>query len=129
MKKIILFSGNPLLPSDNKPYKLLPYLKKKFPHVAFLPFDPTEELPETYLHTLFILDTVHGLRHVKLFTSLEQFTPSPHNCVHDFDLYMQLKLLQKVGKIHTVNIIGIPQKEALSTIKKEVENLLITSGF
>lgn len=129
MKKIVMVSGNIIFPFDNKPFKLLLFLKKKFPIVDFLPYDPTEELPETHMDTLFILDTVQGLNHVRLFSSLEQFTPSPHTSVHDFDLYMQLNLLKKIRKIHTLNIIGIPQKGVLSTIKREVVKLLTANGF
>ncbi|MEM2974643.1 MAG: hypothetical protein QW112_03415, partial [Candidatus Micrarchaeia archaeon] len=52
-----------------------------------------------------------------------------HKCysLHDFDLAMSLKLMQKMGKLKRVRIIGIPPKypkqKALEELKKKIISL------
>ncbi|MBI2617586.1 hypothetical protein HYW55_05600 [Candidatus Gottesmanbacteria bacterium] len=129
MKRIILVVGNEFLPMDNKPIKLLPFLGKLFPEFHFLHFDPTEELPENIGDSLVCIDTVSGTTNVKCITSLQSFSQPPRNSVHDFDLYTQLSLLQKMGKLKKLFIIGVPQKGNFARIKKEIKEIFTSSGF
>ncbi len=109
----ILVMGNPLLPEDSLPLKLLPKLRKKFPNFEFVEFDPNEGLEEEAKKgPLTIIDTVQGIRKVSLLT--EKDIPRLELCgrcsMHDFDLAWNLKLLAKLGLIGSVRIIGIPPK-------------------
>ena len=42
----VLVLGNPLIPEDSLPLKLLPKLRKKFPRIEFVEFDPNEDIEE-----------------------------------------------------------------------------------
>src|SRR3990167_4102080 len=117
-KKHILIFGNQELEFDSLPLRVLPELKRLFPKIRFEIKDPNEEfeIPEE----LTIIDTVRGIEEVKIFSDLKNFTNHPHISLHDFDLWSQLKFLQKLGKLKKIKIIGvpadIPEKEALEKI-------------
>lgn len=85
----------------------MPRLKKSFPHINFIHFDPTEELPLNNKN-LTIIDTVIGIKKVTKFDDLNQWKSSPRITVHDFDLPISLGILRKLGKINKVTVIGIP---------------------
>ncbi len=98
--------GNPDLQEDSLPIQLIPPLRKKFPHVGFIVKDPNEEwdVPEH----LIAIDTAVGIDRVQEFHSLEQFHTSPRVSMHDFDALAQLRLLQKLGKLKKITIVGVP---------------------
>lgn len=98
--------GNPDLQEDSLPLRLLPRLRNAFPAVRFEAKDPNEEweAPEQ----LIAIDTVVGIDHVQVFHDLGHFDRSPRISMHDFDALTQLRLLAKLGKLKTVNIIGVP---------------------
>jgi len=99
--------GNVLLKNDNLPLRFMDVLRSKFPKHTFLEADPNENfIPE---EGAVIIDTVVGATEVKLYTSPDDFTPAPHVSAHDYDLSFHLRFLQKVGKLQSVRIIGIPQ--------------------
>jgi Ni,Fe-hydrogenase maturation factor len=106
--KILVF-GNPLLKEDNLPLKLMPDLKKIFPKINFIEFDPTEEL-EKQGKDLIILDTIQGIKKITLIDSIEQISKTKLYSMHDFDLGYNLKILKKLKLINSVKIIGIPIK-------------------
>lgn len=103
--KIYVF-GNTDLDCDSLPFRILPQLKKKFPNIEFHVKDPNEEwnINENFI----ILDTVHGIKDVKVFDDLDSFKPPPRITMHDFDAYSNLKMLKKLGKLPKIKIIGIP---------------------
>ena len=123
MKKNVYVLGNPLVDIDNLPIKLLPKLQKHFPGFSFIHFDPTEELPVNNKELIFI-DTVLGLKKVTRFNGLNHWTISPRVGVHDFDLPINLHLMQKLGKIKKVVIIGIPEKGNQQRILAQVSHYL-----
>lgn len=119
MSKIIYVLGNPLLKNDNLPLKLIPYLIKLYPNISFMHHDPTEEL-NIEKKSIILIDTVIGINKVKVFDSLNNFLLSPRNSVHDYDLFLNLSLMKKTGRIKDFTIIGIPPK---MKIKKAIEEL------
>ena len=105
---IIYVFGNPDLKVDSLPIKILPPLQKKFPEIEFRIVDPNEEweIPKE----LVLIDTVQGIKEVKLFNNLEDFSPAPNITMHDFDAYANLRYLEKLGKLKNIKIIGVPNK-------------------
>lgn len=115
--------GNPLLPFDSLPLKLLPQLKKQFPNIDFVTLDPNENI-KPINKQLIIIDTVIGIDKVTLLNDLDKIQLDKIYSLHDFDLGFQLKLLQKIGELEKITILGVPpdiqQQEAL----KQLINLI-----
>ncbi len=61
-----------------------------------------------------ILDTVEGIRKIKIFRNIDEIQKIKSSTVHDFDLGFQLKYLKKIGKIDGATIIGVPMKSSKS---------------
>lgn len=114
--------GNPDLPQDALPIRILDQLRQRFPNVHFEEKDPNEEwaLPEH----LIVVDTVHGIENVTVFNGLESFTSSPRVSMHDFDALTQLRFMQKLGKLGEVTVIGIPPSMDEDTALREVVAIL-----
>lgn len=114
----IFVLGNPDLNFDSAPFRVLPQLKKKFPKIRFEKKDPNEEwdVPEE----LVLIDTIQGIEKITVFRDLKSFISSPRITLHDFDALSNLRLLEKVGKLKKIKIIGlppnIPEKEALEEV-------------
>ena len=111
MPTVIVF-GNPDLPMDSLPLRLVPELKKQFPETAFLVLDPNEEWPfdaargESGEFT--VIDTVLGIEKITVFDDLDHFTVAPRLSVHDFDALAYMLYLRKLGKVKKVAVIGVP---------------------
>jgi hypothetical protein len=124
----IYILGNSLIPNDAIPLRILPKLRRQFPKINFIHFDPTEELPEN-LKELILIDSVVNIIQVTVFNSLEEFENSPRNSVHDYDLSLDLKLLIKLGRMQKVKIIGIPgtynQQKALKEVSEIINSILL----
>ena len=111
--------GNADLAVDSLPIRVLPQLSRLRPdwHFAFRdPLDEWDEVP----NPLVIIDTVMGLENVQVFTDLTPFADAPRVSLHDLDLLAHLQLLQKLGKLKTLTLIGVPPNvtpdEAVSQI-------------
>ncbi|MBM3282863.1 hypothetical protein FJY90_01290 [Candidatus Gottesmanbacteria bacterium] len=124
MKKTVYVLGNPVVPSDGLPLKIVSKLQKRLPEFSFVHFDPTEEINLETQQELILIDTVIGIKQVTKFDNLKKFLLSPRVSVHDFDLSVSLRLLEKLGKIKKVTIIGMPTKGKLPAIISQVENIL-----
>ncbi len=98
--------GNPDLALDSLPLRILERLRRDLPSVSFSHKDPNEswELGPDAV----ILDTVVGLAEPRIFHGLEDFEHAPRMTVHDFDLYAELRLRQKIGHLPKLTIIGLP---------------------
>lgn len=111
--------GNPDLAADALPLRLLPELQRAFPKLRFKQQDPLEEWPT--LPRLVIIDTVRGLKRVRAFTTLDDFTAPPHVTMHDFDLATELRLRAKLNQLPPFVILGVPpelnEAEALAQLK------------
>jgi len=120
--KILVF-GNSLVKEDSLPLQILPQLKKVFPEIEFREFDTAEDL-EKETGELTILDTVKGIRKVKIFTEIDSFTDSPLYSLHDFDLLFSLKLLKKMKLVKKVTIIGVPSDKDREKTIEDVSNAI-----
>lgn len=114
-KNTIHIFGNPLLDFDNLPLKLAPKLKKLFPEIDFVIADPNENL-KPINKKLIIIDAVESIKKVVVIDDLEQIQTQKIYSLHDFDLAFNLKLLQKIGKLRSVKIFGVP----MNADKKEI---------
>lgn len=120
---IYLF-GNPILKEDSLPLKLLPYLKKNFPQINFIIKDPTENWIENEKEVV-IIDTVLGINKVKVFNSLSDFEETGKRVsLHDYDLYLDLNLMKKLGILKKIKIIGVPQNKPFQEVFKDLEIIL-----
>ena len=115
--------GNPEYEPDSLPLKLLPGLKKRLPGVSFVVKDPNEEWDDMP-NPLIIIDTVQGIKEVTVFDSLDQFAATPRVTVHDFDLGMKLRWLQKLGKLTLFKIIGVPPLSNLTILQEKIIEIL-----
>jgi hypothetical protein len=117
--------GNPDLPEDSLPLRILPELKKKLRGIRFLVLDPNEEWDVPQEVT--IIDTVQGIDTVKVFDDLNAFDAAPRVSMHDFDALANLRLLKKLGKIKNVKIIGLPPQMAEDAAVKAAAALLTST--
>lgn len=123
---IVYVFGNPDLPQDALPIRILGQLRQRFPSVHFEEKDSNEEwaLPEH----LIVIDTVQGIESVTVFNGLESFMSSPRVSMHDFDALTQLRLMQKLGKLKTVTVIGVPptlgEHRAVKDVAEALQNLI-----
>lgn len=123
--------GNPDVPEDALPIRLVPELRKSCPNITFEVKDPNEEwdVPER----LVVIDTIIGSDGIRVFEDLDGFERSPRVSMHDFDALTQLRLLQKLGKVKTVTVIGVPsamdEAEALRSVITELLRLSRGSGI
>lgn len=118
--------GNRELGFDSLPLRLLPRLRKEFLGIDFIELDPNEdwEIPDPFR----IIDTVQGLPDVHIFHGLSEFESAPTVSVHDFDALFNLRYLQKLGKIGTTEIVGVPpsmdENAALPKVRAALRELL-----
>lgn len=126
MKKKVYVLGNPIFGIDNMPLKILHQLQKELPHIQFIPIDPTEEFPLDTTKDVILIDTVKGIKDVAKFTGLDYWACSPRISLHDFDLPVSLGLLEKLGKIESVTIIGLPARGNKKKIVDQVVRILTT---
>jgi Ni,Fe-hydrogenase maturation factor len=105
----ILVVGNPLVPEDSIPVRLLPDLRKAFPKFEFEEIDGVENI-EDEGRDLVIIDSATTIKKVEIITDLDSIRLEKIYTMHDFDLGITLKLLKKMGKIDSVLIFAVPQK-------------------
>lgn len=132
--KVFVF-GNPDLEMDSLPLRMLPKLRQIFSEVEFIVQDPNEELiwGDNEMGDLVVLDTALGTTEVTVFNDLEKFISPPRVSMHDFDVFTNLRLLKKLGKIKSIKIITIPaNKKTLSeltdSVIAEIRRALIASS-
>ena len=116
--------GNQELPMDSLPVRILERLRLAYPSASFVHKDPNEswELEPDAV----ILDTVVGLAEPAIFRDLAAFERAPRLTVHDFDLYAELRLRQKIGRLPNLTIIGLPPQITDEDAVKAVGRLLDT---
>lgn len=129
MKKTVYVLGNPLINIDSLPIKLLPKLRLLCPQIHFEILDPTEEIQLKNTQDLILIDSVIGIDKVTIFHDLDFFAYSPRVTIHDYDLPINLKLMQKLGKIKKFTIIGVPANGNKQKILNEIINLLYIHGY
>ena len=122
-KYVISVFGNEVDNHDNTVIQLVPLLRVTFPQVNFLIQDPTESI-EPAGDPWIILDTAIGIDHVTLVTSLGDLEHVKGASVHDFDVYMDLRLRAKISPLPALFIILVPQGDNISHAAKHVVELL-----
>jgi Ni,Fe-hydrogenase maturation factor len=116
--------GNEYVAEDKEAIEVVRELQNTVEGVSFIFLEPNEDVPFADEPRVVILDTVQGIQDVALVEGdeLDGLLLSPRGSVHDFDLVFQLRYLEKLGKLGTVTLIGIPQEG-------EVDHRLIKSIF
>ncbi len=107
-KTLISVFGNEIDPADNTAVACLPFLKQKLPDIEFMLQDPTESLTPLG-DPWIIVDTAIGIEHATMISSLDDLEHVKGSSVHDFDVYMDLRLRQKIEKLPDLRIILVPQ--------------------
>ncbi|MBI4136623.1 hypothetical protein HY469_01020 [Candidatus Roizmanbacteria bacterium] len=116
--KIFVF-GNEILETDNLAPSLMLELSSRFPDIEFIHADPTENWWQGEKE-LVILDTVVGIKKVTVFNSLDAFEKQAQITPHDYDVYMDLLLMLKMGHVQKIKIVGIPDSQD----RKLIDNLI-----
>ena len=121
----IFIFGNPDLASDALTLRILPELKKRFPHIIFEVKDPQEEwdIPEE----LVMIDTIVGIEKVSIVTDIKKLIPPPTISLHDFDVASYLHYCKKLGKLKKIKIIGIPPTILETEALPAVEEIIVSS--
>lgn len=123
-KTVIFVFGNPILPQDSTPIKILPKLKRQFPKLQFVIIDPTEDL-EPPVGNWFILDTVVGIKKPMVIRGIKGIVTQKRLSLHDYDLAIHLKLLEKLGKLEKTNVIifAVPPVKDTNEVLSDVCHL------
>ena len=125
-KKIIHIFGNILLPFDSLPLKLQPELQAALPEIDFVISDPNENIKPVNKE-LVIIDTVLDIDEIKIIKNIDQIQDNQTYSMHDFDLGLNLKLLQKIGELEKITIFGVPpdmdKKNALEQLIKLIKEI------
>ena len=117
--------GNPDVPGDSLPLRVLGEAWRRLPQCDFVVKDPNEDwdVPENII----ILDTAVGINDVTVFRSLDRFVSAPRLSMHDFDALANIRYLMKLGKIKNITIIGVPpdmpEDQALTGIVKAISEV------
>ncbi len=123
--KTIYIFGNPLLPFDNSALKLIPKLKKTFPQINFVAFDPNENL-KPINKELYIIDVAKGIKKLEVITDLNKIKTGKIYSLHDFDLAFNLKLLEKIGELKKIIIWAVPMNMNNQKVFLELINSIKT---
>jgi hypothetical protein len=126
-KVVISVFGNELDEQDNTALLLLPKLKKLYPRISFEVQDPTESL-EPSGDPWLILDTAIGIDHVTVVEDLNDLEFVKGSSVHDFDVYMELRLRAKIEKLPALKIILVPQGDSVDHAVSHVSEILDSIG-
>ena len=124
MSDTVLVFGNEEMAVDSLPLRILPELRARLPERRFETKDPNEEwdIPEE----LTVIDSVVGLDQPRVFTDLKAFVDAPRVSMHDFDAFANLRLLQKIGRLKRIRIIGLPpdmnEKDATTSVIAMLNN-------
>lgn len=81
--------------------------------------DPTE-LYGMKIDDMILMDAVKGIYFVKIFDDLSALKKNNPVSAHDFDLSMFLQLMQQMGNIKKIKIVGLPMGKEFSEIKDDL---------
>lgn len=100
--------GNPYLEEDNLAYRVAKHLENTEGVTLFRCRSP-DSLLDHHEGPLVILDVVKDTDQPVRITNIKQLKTRSMVSLHDFDLGFFLHLLQEMGLLDEVTIIGIPQ--------------------
>ncbi len=118
----IFVGGNPLIEQDNLALQVAEELRGKIKGVEFAAIESLDEIKER--KNICIMDVAHGIKKVELIESVDELQTAQPFSAHDFDLAMQLKILQKMGKLGKVKIIAVPAGYDAGKAVQEAEKLI-----
>ena len=124
VKKVIFVAGNPLIEQDSLALQVAEKLKGKIRGIEFREIESLDALQEKEKQNLCIMDVAAGIKKVQLSQDIEKLQTKQPISGHDFDLAMQLRLLQKIGKLGKVEIIAVPENYTLGKAVLEVRELI-----
>jgi len=127
MKKRVFIFGNQDFEPDALPLLILPGLRKKIPDIEFIALDPNEEWEGDV--EIIAIDTVDGITNITVFDDLSAFVSAPRVTMHDFDALVNLQLLQKLGKIQKIKIIGLPPTMSPEKALERVSAVLLATSL
>ncbi len=99
--------GNETELEDNLAVSLVPTLVKQFPKINFIISDPTESL-EPIGDPWIILDVAQGINDLTIITQLKDLDQVSGSSAHDYDVYLDLKLKEKLGQLPPIKLILLP---------------------
>lgn len=115
--KIYVF-GNEDLSDDSNAIKIARTLENDTT-IEFVYIKPNQDLPFEHEDSVMLMDVVPNITEPELieFDQISKIQLPPRTSAHDFDLAFQLKYLQKLGKLHDVKIIAIPQTDKVDYLR------------
>lgn len=108
-RQVVTVFGNEIDAKDNLVVRLVPTLRTRMKNIEWRIEDPTESL-EPAGDPWVILDVGVGIKEVVVIEDLKELDYVKGSSVHDFDVYMELKLRQKLGQLPKIKIILIPNQ-------------------
>lgn len=122
MRVIYLF-GNQVYEPDAVGPRLYGLLQKRLPEVKFELRDPTESLspPE---NCWMLIDAAIGIDEVTVVQSLDELEYVSGTSVHDFDVYLELRLLEKLNRLGSVTIVLVPANSTAENVIDDVVALV-----
>lgn len=117
--------GNELEERDNMAVRIAGMMKME--GVEFEVRDPTELL-EPPSDPWVMLDVGEGIDEVVVIDDLKHLSSVGGMGAHDYDVYMDLALRQKLGQLPAIRIIVIPvgfgDKEAVEGVEREIRKVI-----
>lgn len=117
--------GSEFYKKDQGIVKHLANLKKALPHYTWLYQDPSEDLVIP-TDDWWILDIAMNISKPLHFHDLSKFQKTKSLSAHDYDLWLELNLQQKLGNLPKLNILVIPPnynlKDLIKFIKLELHH-------
>lgn len=115
MPQTVYYFGNKDVACDNAVFPVVNRLQNVFPEISFVFVKPNQDVPFVDEKKVIILDTISGIDDVTVISEsdLDKLVLNKSLSVHDFDLGFQLLYLKKLGKLHEITIIGVPQNTSV----------------
>jgi Ni,Fe-hydrogenase maturation factor len=130
MKKVVLYFGNELIPSDRLAIDVVKNLEEEMKETEFFHCKSPEDLTKfESVKNLFLLDVSPNVSNVQLITDLNLLKERKMLSLHDFDLNFFFQMMLKLGKIKSIKIILIPRNGNIEEITKKVKNILSNKMF
>lgn len=117
--KVLVF-GNPYLEYDSLAIEIAEELELE--GVEFVKCNSPEQVMQEEFD--YIMDVVEGIYEFQVFSDLKKLSPHRMFSLHDFDLTFFLGLMERLGKVDKVQIIGIPIDYDKEKAKEEVRQVL-----
>ena len=119
--KVLVF-GNKYLECDSMAIKVSELLQDE--NIEFQACEDLSQLLELKDDKLTLMDVVYNIEEPMIIEDIKKLRVNQSLSLHDFDLAYFLKLLEEIGRIKKIKIIGVPQKGDPKEIAEKVKKLL-----